>query len=368
MSLRIGIDAHAIGERKTGNERVIANLIPALRRLCDHRFVLYFTHPEAAEQWRVLPNTEVRLLRPSSSVVRIPVALPVRAARDRLDVLLVQYTAPPVVGCPVVTVVHDVAFALFPHFYTRGERVWMRRTIPATMRRAAAVVTVSEFSKREILRVYGIPPGRVVVAPNGVAPVFLDPAPRPAPQDPPFFLTVGNLQPRKNVATLVQGYRRAVELRPGLAERLVVVGQEWSSRTAGALLRETTDLRAAGRVAFTGYVSDHDLVGLLQRATAFAYPSLYEGFGLPVVEAMAAGAPVLASDVPAHREVAGQAARLVVATDPEAWAEALLEMAGDGRLRTRMARLGRERAGGFTWERSARAVLGALEAAANVPR
>ena len=162
-TLRIGIDAHAIGERKTGNERFVANLIPALRALCDHELVLYFTRPEAAAEWRGVPRTSVRLLRPSHPLARIPFTLPYRAARDRLDVLFVQYTTPPVLGCPVVTVVHDVAFGLFPHFFAPSERRWMRRTIPPSMRRASGVVTVSEFSKREIARVYGIAPG-----PNGI--------------------------------------------------------------------------------------------------------------------------------------------------------------------------------------------------------
>jgi glycosyltransferase involved in cell wall biosynthesis len=362
-TLRIGIDAHAIGERKTGNERFMANLVPALRALCDHELVLYFTRPEAAAPWRGLPRTSVRLLRPSHPLARIPFTLPYRAARDRLDVLFVQYTTPPVLGCPVVTVVHDVAFGLFPHFFAPSERRWMRRTIPPSMRRASGVVTVSEFSKREIARVYGIPPQRITVAHDGVDPVFTDPSPRTSPVEPPFFLTVGNLQPRKNLATLIRAFRQLIREHPEVPERLAVVGQEWFE--AGAIQREAEDLRVEGRVVFTGYVSDHELVGLMRGATAFAYPSVYEGFGLPPVEAMAAGTPTLVADIPVTREVIGDAGLRLPPVDPMAWAEGLRQVATDAPLRARLAAAGPERAARFTWEGCARAVLGALEGAAD---
>jgi glycosyltransferase involved in cell wall biosynthesis len=360
--LRIGIDAHAIGERKTGNERFMANLVPALRELCQHELVLYFTRPEAAQAWRGRPGTTVRLLRPATPVARIPFTLPYRAARDRLDVLFVQYTTPPIVGCPVVTVVHDVAFGLFPHFFSPLERVWMRRTIPPSMRRAACVVTVSEFSKTEITRVYGIPPHRITVAYDGVDPVFLNPASQPSPLEPPFFLTVGNLQPRKNLATLIRGFRRLVQEHPEVPERLAIVGQEWFD--AGAIQREARDLRADGRVVFTGYVSDEQLAGLMQRATAFAYPSVYEGFGLPPVEAMAMGTPTLVADIPVTREVIGDAGLRLSPVDPTAWADGLRRVSTDAALRGRLAAAGPERAARFTWEGCARAVLEALERAA----
>jgi glycosyltransferase involved in cell wall biosynthesis len=364
--LRIGIDAHVIGDRKTGNERFMANVIPALRRICDHELFLYFTHPEAMHSWAASAGTHLRLLRPANPLIRIPFSLGYRAARDRLDVLFVQYTGPPVVSCPVVTVVHDVAFALHPEWFAPRERIWMRRTIPFTMRHAAAVVTVSGFSRDEIVEVFGVPAEKVTVAHNGVDPVFLDPAVRSSPVEPPFFLAVGNLQPRKNLAMLVRAYRRALELEPGLAERLVIVGQEWFA--AEELHRETADLMAAGKVVFTGYVGDGELVGLLRSATAFIYPSVYEGFGLPPVEAMAVGTPVLVGDIPVMREVAGDAALRLPAADPEAWARAMVDLASNPGLQADLSRRGPDRAARFTWEASARAILGALERAARVRR
>jgi glycosyltransferase involved in cell wall biosynthesis len=309
-----------------------------------------------------MEGTEIRLLRPAHPLVRIPFVLPYRVARDGVDVLLVQYTAPPVMGRPVVTVVHDVAFALYPQFFTPLERMWMRRTIPFTMRRAAKVVTVSNFSRDEIVRVFGLPEERIVVAHNGVDSVFSDPTPRPSRVDPPYFLAVGNLQPRKNLPTLIRAFARAVEVRPDLPERLVVVGKEVFE--VGAIHSMAAELVRRGRVEFTGYVSDEELVGLMQGATAFAYPSVYEGFGLPPVEAMAAGVPALVSDIPVMREVVGDDAVRLPPSSVEAWAEGLLRVASDRALREDLTDRGRARAARYSWERSARRILAALEDAA----
>jgi glycosyltransferase involved in cell wall biosynthesis len=362
--LRIGIDAHAIGERKTGNERFIANLIPAIRARCDHELVVYVTNDEAERSLAGARSarTAVRRLRPATPFVRVPIGLPLRAARDGLDVLLVQYEAGPVVPCPVVPVVHDVAFWRHPAFFSPFERAWMRRAIPWTIRRAAHVVTVSAFSRDEIVDCFGIEPSRIEVALEAADPVFARPPGVPAGIEPPYVLAVGNLEPRKNLGVLISAFRRLPERAPEVRERLVLVGQQ--GFRAGSIRAEAADLVASGRVTFTGYVSDERLVALLAGATAFAFPSLYEGFGLPVVEAMAAGAPTLASDIPVMREVAGDAAVLLPTRDPDAWAEAIAELSRDPARRSELAEHGRRRAAGYSWKHTADAVLRALEVAA----
>jgi glycosyltransferase involved in cell wall biosynthesis len=364
MTLRVGIEAHVVNSRASGNGRVVGNLIAALHRVSDHQLFAYFTDPATADAWRRrgLHRLTIRLVRPRHPLVRIPLGLPLMAARDRLDVFLAHDNRPPVAPCPVVTLVHDVAFARFPELFPAFERTWMRRTIPASMRRSRRVVTVSEFTKAEITELYGVPADRITVAHNGVDPIFLEPTRRDPVVSPPYFLAVGNLQPRKNLSTLVSAYRRLIEGDPTIAERLVIVGQR--SYASDALFRDSEDLVARGRILFTGYVPDEALVGLLQHATAFAYPSVYEGFGLPPLEAMATGAPTLVADIPVMREVVAEAAARLAPTDVAAWEEALRRVAREPSLRERLGRSGRERAARFTWDASASVVAQALEEAA----
>jgi glycosyltransferase involved in cell wall biosynthesis len=362
--LRIGIEAHVIHRRPSGNGRVVANLAAALRRGTEHHLFLYFTDRETATHWRArhAPRTTIRTVRPRNPAIRIPFGLPLLAARDRLDVFLAHANAPPLTPCPVVTLVHDVAFARHPEFFSPFERAWMTRTIPASMRRSAGVVTVSEFTRSEIVELYGIPERRIAVAHNGVDPIFLETPAGPPDVEPPFFLAVGNLQPRKNLATLIAGYRGLIARRPELPERLVIVGAP--AYDADRILREASDLRASGRAVFPGYVPDSELVALLHHATAFAYPSVYEGFGLPPLEAMAAGAPAIVADIPVMREVTGDAALRVPPLDTGAWERALERVSSDERLRTDLRARGTKRAASFTWEAAADAVAGSLETAA----
>ncbi len=364
MALRIGIEAHVVGKRPSGNGRVVANLIRALLKVSNHTVVAYFTDPDVAASWRAegLARLTVRVVRPSTPAVRIPVALPLWAARDRVDVFLAHDNCPPVAPCPVVTLVHDVAFARYPQYFTLLERLWMPRTIPASMRRSGAVVTVSEFTRSEIIDLYGISPEKIVVAHNGVGPEFAEPSGREPPVPPPFFVAVGNLQPRKNLSTLVRAFRRVLDRHPDLPERLVIVGQP--AYGASDLLREVADLQRLSRLEIAGYLPDDQMVALLQGCTAFAYPSVYEGFGLPPLEAMAAGAPALVADIPVMREVVADAAMRLPATDPAAWEAALWRVASDEGWRTRLAQAGRARAARFTWEASAERVAAVLERAA----
>lgn len=358
--LRIGVDAHVVGRPTTGNERVMINLIPALREVSEHELFLYFDREEVAAEWRAraYPSTAVRCFRSHNPLVRLGWSLPVAARRDEIDVLLGVYNRSPFAPCPTVTIVHDVSFARFPDHFSRGERAYMKRTIPASMRRSAAVVTVSEFSRDEITALYGIPAELVTVAHDGVDGVFrADELPLP-PVDPPYFLSVGSLQPRKNLPTLIRAYSRLLELHPGVAERLVITGRDMN---AGPIYGEAERLRRDGRIVFTGHVDDSELAALYRGATALAYPSIYEGFGLPPIEAMASGTPVVVADIPVTAEVAGEAAMRVPATDSEAWADALWRLCSDEGLRSRLAEAGRVRSRLFTWQGAARSVLAAIE-------
>lgn len=346
--LRIGVDAHALGRRATGNERFVGNVLRELRSMSDHDFVLFFTDAHVARAWEA-DGWRVRIMRPAHPSVRIPIVLPRLAREERLDVLFVQYTAPRDPGCPVVTVVHDVSFAEHPDWFSATERRWMPRTIPATMRRAARVVTVSAFSRDEIVRLYGIPPERIVVAHDGVDPRLATAQPRPASAPPgDYLLSVGTASPRKNVAMLRGAFARA--RAAGLDASLVVAGPGHAP--------------GGERVLATGWIDDATLSGLMQHAAALCYPSRYEGFGLPPVEAMSVGTPALVADIPVMLETVGDAAVRLPAEDEEAWAEAMTRIVTDQAWRAELAARGRQRAAGFTWRDCAAEVLRAVEEAA----
>ena len=357
---RIAIDVHQIGLRQTGNETYIRNLVQEIAAISpsDLEFICFTT---AAEN--ELPSVRwpgpVKRIRPHASLVRIPISFPLELIRVKAHVAHFQYVAPPICPCPTVVMVHDISYELFPAFFHPIERKRMQILVPFSMRRAALVLTVSEFSKQSIVDTYHIPPERILVTYNGVSPIFrqLEGA-SSVPLErlerllirPPYILGVGNLQPRKNLDRLLAAYA-GLRRRCSPPHRLVLVGQPaWQGHR---VRQEVARLGLTDWVILPGYLSDDDLVALYNFADVFVYPSLYEGFGLPVIEAMACGTPVITSNVSSLPEVAGDAAVFI---DPRSEMEicaALEQLINDPDLRNRLRTAGLERAGQFSWRSTA---------------
>jgi glycosyltransferase involved in cell wall biosynthesis len=281
----------------------------------------------------------------------------------RFDVLFAPNLVPPPSrkGRLVVTV-HDLAFRRFPSTAPHGTRRWLSR-FERSLARADTVITVSEATKRDLEELYGIPPSRATVVPLGVDPNAFRPASAEEVArvrarfgiDGPYLLYLGGLEPRKNLPPLLQAFAGLpADVRPSL----VVAGSGVAWNPEGpALLKEAMAAlpeRVRSRVRLTGYVGDTDKVALLGGAEALVYPSLYEGFGLPVIEAMACGTPVLTSDVSALPEVAGGAALLVDPRDVGSIRDGIARLLTDEPLRRRLKEAGVERASRFSWERTAR--------------
>jgi glycosyltransferase involved in cell wall biosynthesis len=371
--MHIGIDAHAIGERQGGNETYIRNLIAALAELDqENRYTLYLTSRQAAEDWRGRwDNFKVRLLPPPTPLVRVPVALAFELRRRPVDVLHVQFTAPPFCPVPVVTTIHDLAFEHHPETFTRRGRTQLKLTVRRTARRAAHILTVSEFSRQDIAHTYRLSPYKITVTPNGVAPHFT-PEPRAADEaeavrrrfgiERDYLLAVGSIQPRKNLARLVGAYRRLRERHPDFTHQLVIAGRRlWLHRETLAEIKRQAWARD---VIVTGYVEEGDLPALYRSASALVYPSLFEGFGLPPLEAMACGTPVITSKTSSLPEVVGDAARLVNPRREDEIAEAILDILTDGRRCEEMRRAGLARAARFTWGAAAEKTLRVYRAVA----
>jgi glycosyltransferase involved in cell wall biosynthesis len=371
--MHIGIDAHAIGARQGGNETYISNLIAALAELDQHnRYTLYLARTRAAEEWcGRWPNVEVRLLPPPTPLVRVPLALAYELRRRPVDVLHVQYTAPPFCPVPVIATIHDLAFEHLPETFTRRGRAQLRLTVRRTAARAARIATVSEFSRQDIIQTYGLEPEKVVVTHNGVEARF-NPQPQSASEAAEvrrrfgiardFLLAVGSLQPRKNLVRLLRAYARLRSTRPDFTPQLVITGRRlWLANEIFAEIRRQP---WAADVIVTGYVADEDLPALYRAATALVYPSLFEGFGLPPLEAMACGTQVIASNTSSLPEVTGEAAILIDPYDESELADALLRVVADQPLRTQLREAGLRRAGLFTWRRAAEKTLQLYQAAA----
>ncbi len=360
--MRFSVDAHAIGQKLTGNETYIRNLLQGFASLDrDAEFYAYISRPAAAEE---IPARMKARLVSVNPFVRLGYDLPRRLRADRPALLHVQYTAPvDCAGVPLVVTVHDVSFLSHPQYFAPSRRTQLRLTVRRTVRRAAKVLAVSEFSRRSILEAYGIDESKVVVVPNAASSHF-HPQPREAAAARvrerfgivgPFVLTVGDLQPRKNHIGLIRAFENLMRAEPRLRHQLVFVGKDtWHSKEVHEAAARSP---LSGRIRFTGFVSDEDLVTFYCASDLFVFPSFYEGFGLPILEAMACGRAVACSNTSAIPEVADSAALLFDPGSAPEMARAMRDLLVDAELRAHMERLALARAAQFSWDRAARAAL-----------
>jgi glycosyltransferase involved in cell wall biosynthesis len=344
-AIKVLFDAHQLGRRQTGNETYVRELLTSLRRRGDLDILAAVERDD--DFGGLVPPTQRRRI-PREGLSRL-IAMSRLARTENVDLVHAIYFLPPMTGRPTILTVHDISFEIHPKFFSRGALIRDRLLIRASARRATRVVTVSNASRLDIMERYGLPESKVVVAPNGVSEGFQpDDEGRWAPYagDRPLrILAVGTLQPRKNLIRLIDALGLVSRTIP---VQLRVVGPDGHDAN---LIRER--LSKTVHAEAIGWVSEDDLAREYRAADVFAYPSIYEGFGLPVLEAMACGTPVITSTGGSLPEVAGNAALLVDPVDVEAIAEAILRITGDPELARSLRALGIERAGQFTWERSA---------------
>jgi glycosyltransferase involved in cell wall biosynthesis len=359
--MRFSVDAHSVGCHLTGNEVYIRNLLNEFAKLDrSSQFIAYVSKADAGSR---LPAGVVTRSVSGNPFRRLGMDLPLRLREDRPDLLHVQYTGPLFSKVPLVVSVHDVSFLECSQYFTRFRATQLKMTVRRTVERAAAVLTPSEFSRASILRHYRLDEAKVVVVHNAVASEFR-PIDRQTAQalverkfgiPGPFVLTVGDLQPRKNHLGLLKAFEEVVRAHPHLTHRLVFVGKEtWYSKD---LHRAVEQSGVAGRVHFTGFVEDADLVQFYGACELFVFPSFYEGFGLPILEAMACARAVASSNTTAMPEVADAAGILFDPGSTEQMARAIRDVLLDSELRTRLERLGSHRASLFSWERAAERTL-----------
>jgi glycosyltransferase involved in cell wall biosynthesis len=376
--MHIGIDASRITvAQRTGTEHYTFELLAALAQL-DHenRYTLYCNQAPDS-----LPP-----LGPNVSLRHIPfprlwthARLSAELALHAPDVLFVPAHVLPVgvllrPRMRTVVTIHDMGYMRFPEAHTASQRRYLRLSTRWGARVASRMIAISNATRDDLVRYAGASPEKISVVYHGVSPRF-----RPIEDThliaatqakygitPPYFLYVGTIQPRKNLARLLEAFASASRdwsLEDGhtIAQpQLVIAGKRgWLT---GEIERQSNQLFGPGSsaVRFTGYIADQDLPALLSGALAFVFPSLYEGFGMPILEAMACGTPVLTSATSALPEIAGDAALLIDPEDTAALADGLARLMRDPALREDLRARGLARAAQFTWERCAAQTLAVL--------
>ncbi|MFN2114404.1 MAG: glycosyltransferase family 4 protein [Anaerolineae bacterium] len=368
--LVVGIDAsRSFGDRETGTERYSTAVTEALLGLGGHDYRLY-TRPGRPGLPPAIAGGVAEQVALGAPRLWTHTSLAWEVAQRSPDVLFVPahvlplYTRP-----PAVITVHDLGYLQFPGAHTWRQRAYLDWTTRRHASRAAAVIADSAATRDDLVDRYGADPDRVTVVHLGVDREMAPAAPAAVaavrrslglPSGRPYVLHVGTLQPRKNLPRLLRAFAEVSGSEPRPV--LVLAGKRgWGNED---LPRMAADLGVASDVIFARYVPREDLPALYSGAAVVAVPSLYEGFGLPVLEAMSCGAPVVASATSSLPEVVGDAGLLFEPEDVGEIATALRAVLSDTVLAERLSRLGRERAAQFTWERCARRTRSVIEAAA----
>lgn len=372
--MRVGINAHLLSfsgsYRQAGLSRYIDELLFQLPAVAPDLQFIGFTGnevlPEAAQARRPKNLTLVRSRFPTQrALVRIAweqLVLPGAALRHKLDLLHCPVNVRPVLSpCPTVVTIHDLVFLRSPESFHPAKRRYLSAMTGWSARHAAHVIAVSESTRRDVIDLLGVRPGKVTTVHNGVGEQFrpVAEAEREAFRAQQgitgrMLLYVGTLEPRKNLPMLTRAFATLAE-NPALQDVKLYVGgsKGWYYDEIFATA-ERLGLTQSGRVTFLGRVPDEQLPLWYNVATVVAYPSLYEGFGLPALEAMSCGTPVLASNTSALPEVVGGGGLLLDPGDETAWLGAMQQVLANGELRAELATRAREQASRFSWDRSAR--------------
>ncbi len=368
--MRIGIDAHILGKGRGGVERVVHHMVRLLPEFLPGENFTVFINRRYEPPFGPRANVRYSRLPVADPLLQRSVILPWLARQERLDLLHVQRAAPPGLRAKLIVHVHDLLPLTAPQDHRGFRDGVVRRLTPGSLRRADRVLTVSESVAAEIRHRFPQAARKVAAIPNGIEAELFQPKPAGAPRtavharlglDGSYVLYLGALMARKNLEVAIRGFGQTLEKLAAAgspeAPKLVLAGMSRSDDYAAGL-RALAEQVAPGAVCFTGFISDEECVALLQHARVFLAPSRGEGFDLPALEAMSCGVPVLASDIPVHRELLGYDAVFFPSDRPGRMAGELHRLLQQADLRAQLAGRGAVRAARFTWEEAMQRMSG----------
>lgn len=364
------IDIRLLGKKRTGDETVFFNLTRELLALDQENEYLLLTDEQdetilAALRVRMgcvgQNNVQIISLRGKNRFVWNLVTLPWFLIRHAVDIYHTQYILPFFVPkrVRIVNHIHDISFKVYPELIGWKDRFFLALLIPRSLRRANRIIAPSQFTKNEIVRCYGIHPEKIVVVENALSEDFaivakegdIEAVRKRYHLPERYILSVGTLQLRKNLPLLISAFALVRKRVPDVV--LVLVGNRRGHHFDTRIDEVIKELSLQDAVIFPGYVEQSDLPVMLQGATLFAFPSLYEGFGIPLLEAMSQGTPVVASDIPCLREVAADAALYFDPRSIASCEEKLYTLLTDSEQRVRGVSKGKDRLSLFSWKKSA---------------
>lgn len=374
----IGIDIRLIGKKRTGDEVVFFNLVKNLAKLeTKHEFQLFTeitdqkTLQEISEKLGIIgrKNFKITSLKCANRYAWNFWTLGAHLRTSPVDVYLTQYITPFFVPkkIKIATIIHDISFNFFPKFIKFSDLLFLKILIPLSIKRADKVIGVSEFTRDEIIKFYKVSPEKVEFIHNSIGDDFRknvetqDLASIRAKYKLPekFIMYLGTLQPRKNIAELVNAYAAVKDRMDGV--KLVICGNRNGHNFDQRIDQAIEKNGLQEDVIFPGFIDEEDKVAIFKLAHVFVFPSLYEGFGIPILEAMSQGAPVLCSEIPSLKEVGKEGALYFDLRSLDDFSKKLYDISMDKNLRERLIRQGMARINFFSWEKSALRLLAIFE-------
>jgi glycosyltransferase involved in cell wall biosynthesis len=370
--ITIAIDIRLLGKKRTGDETVFFHLTKELLHMdtVNHYFLLtdetesakvafLYAYLECIGQ----TNVEIISLPAKNRFVWNLFVMPRYLFQKKIDIFHTQYILPffSPKRTKIVTHIHDVSFCAHPDLISFSDRFFLTLLIPSSLRRAACIIAPSQFTKDEIIKYYKMPEEKIIVIANGIGDMFLEDVKEDKNEEAllrkkyglpqQFIISVGTLQPRKNIPFLINVFALLKKRLPEI--KLVIVGNKQAHHT-DVLIEKTIALQKLEKeIVFTGFIDQADLPKVIRLAHVFAFPSLYEGFGIPLLEAMSHNVPVAAADIPSLREVGGEAALYFDPTSIAHCEETLYNLCTHQIVRETLQKAGKERTKLFSWQRSA---------------